>query len=178
MSFSDPRIQSRWKVMEEGRMSLLDHISSLDSHQLRTRPPEGTWCLLELIEHLQLVDQQILEVLPRHQISARLHLVDYAKYLALLIAMEIPFKFKAPRSTTSREIPTHADLLFKKWAITRFDWFEYLEKAPVAYNSHAVFTHPRAGRMTLPQTLFWMTRHQKRHIRQALRIITQIASAP
>lgn len=175
MSLIDRRIQATWQAFEEGRMSLMTIASKLSPEEEKQRPSEHEWCVLELIQHLYLVDRSILKVIQNTNPEKSPGILDWLKYLALLLAMEVPFKFKAPRSTRPREIPENASDLVQAWAETRAQWFDYLSSAPTSAFSNIVFAHPRSGSMTLDQTLTWLVRHQQRHLRQARRIVKKIS---
>ena len=175
MSLLDRRIRQSWQSFEEGRLSLLTITSRLGPEQEKQQPSEGEWCVLEVIQHLYLVDRSILKVILKTEPDRSPGFADWVKYPLLLLAMEVPFKFKAPKVTRPREIPEHARELVQAWAETRVQWHEYLTSAPEAAYSNCVFSHPRAGKMTLDQTLTWLTRHQQRHLRQARRIVKKIS---
>lgn len=176
MSILHKQITPYWKILEEDRISILASLADLSSAQLAHQPKPGSWCVLEVVEHLKRVDKQILGVVQTSSCSKDISLRDKAYYSALLIAMEIPFKFRAPRSTAPKQIPDSLDLLSSEWSQIRKGWHEYLQQAPNAAMDHCVFSHPRAGRLTLPQTLKWMGRHQLRHHRQIKRLISSATS--
>lgn len=176
MSILPKQLDPYWKILEEDRISILASIARLDSAQLALKPDPDSWCILEVIEHLKRVDGQILTAIEQSVDSKKISLKDKLYYLALLIAMEVPFKFRAPRSTTPKEIPASLDLLTSQWNQTRKEWFNYLKQAPATAMDHSAFSHPRAGNLTLPQTLKWMGRHQQRHHRQIKRLISSSQS--
>lgn len=177
MSVLPKQIDPHWKVLEENRISMLAAIARLDANQLSMKPDQDSWCILEVIEHIKRVDGQILTAIQQSTNSQRISLRDKLYYFALLIAMEVPFKFRAPRSTTPKEIPASLDLLSTEWSQIRKEWFGYLKQAPTTAMDHSVFTHPRAGSLTLPQTLTWMNRHQQRHHRQIKRLLSLAKSS-
>lgn len=174
MSQLPKQIDPYWKILEEDRISILAAIARLESDQITRKPDQDSWCILEVIEHLKRVDGQILKVVQQSTCSQSISWRDKIYYHGLLIAMEIPFRFRAPRSTTPKEIPVSLDLLATTWSQIRKDWFEYLKKAPNEAMDYGVFSHPRAGALTLPQTLKWMGRHQNRHFRQIKRLISLV----
>lgn len=176
MSILPKPIEPYWKILEDDRISILASVARLDSAQLRLKPDPGSWCILEVIEHLKRIDGQILAVVQKSSNSRPITLKDQLYYFALLFAMEVPFKFRAPRSTAPKQIPDSLDLLTSEWSQIRKDWLQYLKQAPNAAMKNSVFTHPRAGNLTLPQSLKWMSRHQRRHHRQIKRLISSADS--
>lgn len=176
MSILPKQLDPYWKILEEDRISILASISRLDSAQLALKPDPDSWCILEVIEHLKRVDGQILKAIEQSTDSKETSLKDKLYYFALLFAMEVPFKFRAPRSTAPKKVPDSLDLLTSEWSQIRKAWVEYLKRAPNTAMDHSVFTHPRAGNLTLPQTLRWMSRHQRRHHRQIKRLISSSKS--
>lgn len=176
MSILHKNISPYWQNLEEDRISILASLAKLNPTQLAHQPKPGSWCVLEVVEHLKRVDGQVLRVVQKSSYSKGISLKDKFTYFALLIAMEIPFKFRAPRSTAPKQIPPSLDLLSSDWSQIRKDWHEYLKQAPNAAMDHCVFSHPRAGKLTLPQTLKWMGSHQLRHHRQIKRLISSATS--
>lgn len=175
MSILPKQLDPNWKLLEDDRISILASIARLEPTQLTQRPDPGSWCILEVIEHLKRVDGQILAVVQQSSNSKPVSWRDKIYYFALLIAMEVPFKFRAPRSTAPKQIPDSLNLLTSEWSQTRKEWFEYLKQAPNAAMDYSVFSHPRTGKLTLPQTLKWMGSHQRRHHRQIKRLLTLVS---
>ncbi|MDP5171373.1 MAG: DinB family protein [Bacteroidia bacterium] len=168
-----PSLDPKWKQYEESRLTLLASLSPLTAEQLSTPPPTGGWCILEVIEHLSRVDSLILKGIKQANEATRTaRITDWIKYQLLVLAMVLPLKFPSPRNVTPREIPNSLADVAERWAQSRVLWNEYLRAQPEASFKQVVFSHPRAGGLTLPQTLRWLQAHQQRHIRQITRILT------
>lgn len=52
------------------------------------------------------------------------------------------------------------------WDDLRNDWSSFLEALPEEYYKRQIYKHPLAGRLTLPQTLEFLTNHIAHHFRQ------------
>ena len=50
--------------LDDRRRALLDSLESLSPEALRARPAEGAWSSLEILEHLVVAEQVILQGLP------------------------------------------------------------------------------------------------------------------
>ncbi len=157
-----------WQALEEDRLGLLSRLASLPPTQLRLAPA-GSWCMLEVVEHLSKVDYLILKSItkstPRKQT-----LRDAFLFIPLMLATRLPIRFRAPKATAPSATDRSLAELVEMWSKTRHDWYEYLKKAPLNASESIVFTHPRAAGITLPQTLRWLAAHQRRHLRQIARL--------
>lgn len=177
MSVLPAPVVSSWTTLEEGRMGILALISPLSEASLTTAPSTESWCILEVIEHLRRVESQVLKSILKSSPGATMSILDMVKYWLLVLAMDLPYRFKAPRSTVPKEIPLSLSQLTEEWSAGRKEWIAYLRAAPTSAMENKVFSHPRAGGMTLPRTLIWLGRHQRRHHRQIKRLISFIQSS-
>src|SRR4051794_691928 len=55
-----PQLRTAFDALERRRRDLFDRLAGFDDAQLAFRPSEGAWCLLEVAEHLAIVEEALL----------------------------------------------------------------------------------------------------------------------
>jgi hypothetical protein len=88
----------------------------------------------------------------------------------LLLALYLPLKFKAPKSTIDH-LPEYIalDELQTRWNKSRAAWNSFLKEMPENLLDKAVFKHPRAGRIGWGHTFKFFQVHFDRHLKQIAR---------
>ena len=137
----------------------------LDAVQLNFKPTADSWSILEIGEHLCIVEAGVISLLAREdgeKASEKQHLSTTALKQLGLNRQE---KVKAPE----RMIPTgkfqSADALLNAFATTRATLDESLKNK--AFNlEQESFPHPRLGPMTKLDWLNFIVFHCQRHLSQ------------
>ena len=142
-------------------------------------PVPGQWAAAQVVHHLLTAEQYIVAAL-RHTLAGdaatwRLAtLGTRLRALALRLALRLPgLKFKRPASLPPPPDPaTIAPLpeLRAEWLAVRRQLEQVLHEFPSAKLSHTVFRHPRAGWLTISQTLASVLDHILHHQQQLGRI--------
>jgi hypothetical protein len=73
-------------------------------------------------------------------------------------------------------IPTNSskpEALLQHWKDMRGQFKDYLEKVPPNAEDQPLFRHPRAGPLTLSQTIGFMAEHLHHHQRQVNQLLAQ-----
>lgn len=142
------------------------------------RPPtEGGWSGTQVIRHLLGAEAGILALLDKQarKPAADLPVGGVASWFrSRLMSWQLrrPEKrFKAP-ARLGEPTADAADLaeLRATWAELRARLRTLIEKWPTSHSGRAVFQHPRAGWLTLGQTLRFMTDHVHHHRQQVARL--------
>lgn len=163
--------------LEATRRALLADLQELPPARLSARPRPDKWSILEIVEHLVLAERAILQEMPdATALVARprtvAHHVKYWVVLAVL-RFSIPVKVPAP-GMHPRGRSTLAELA-QQWDANS----QWLHAYAASQDAHglrlAVFTHPIAGPLTLPQTLRTAAYHVAVHAAQIRRICDQSA---
>ena len=158
--------------MERQRTSLLNRLESFAAEQLAFRPGAGAWSVAEVVHHLVLVEEAFVRQsgLDASKRPATPGMRAGAAYLAVIAVLRTGLRVKAPSKAV---VPTGAVPLADsrgRWAATRADLRAFLETVSAPVLRRAVFKHPLAGWLTVPQGLGFLEVHVDHHLRQIARI--------
>ncbi len=126
--------------------------------------------------HLAQVDLQVVTSLEKKLSSGKelkpLRWITRFRAFLLNLFLRLPLKFKAPPAV--REVPDEVQILqvIQTWADTRKKLQGILSNLPGNQLQKEIFFHPRAGMLTLPQTLHFMKEHTSHHHRQLKRLLS------
>ena len=144
------------------RRAFMALVGTLPSEQLQSRSRKGGWSVIEIAEHVVVAERVVLggladfdglrEKTPRSALRRALVL----GVLTLGIPVEVPSAAMRPSGT--RDIET-----------LRFLWNEteaWMEEFAKRQELRAVFEHPVAGALTLPEAIRLDRAHIRRHRKQ------------
>ncbi len=144
-----------------------------------TPPVPGEWAAAQVIHHLLTTEKRIVQAL-RKTLSADASALRPGSYknrlraLLLRLALRLPgLRFKVPPMLTPPPAPeTIAPLpaLRAEWAGIRRELEQVLHEFPGTRLHHTVFRHPRAGWLTIGQTVTSVLDHALHHQQQLNRI--------
>ncbi len=170
-----PTLQKRFSALENVRVQLLKQLEPLNESQLAFKSAPETWSILDVVEHLILVERASLSYLhkKRSDLASLKKLGRVApvwRCFLLACALRSPLKFKAPVKSvipnsgqSLRELQTVWDDLRQQWRTTLESITPDMMRLPLS-------GHPVAGRFTAAQGLFWMAEHLRHHLKQIVRI--------
>ena len=142
-------------------------------------PVPGQWAAAQVIHHLLTAEKSIASALRRTLAtdSAKWRLATLKHKLRSLLlraALRVPgLKFKVPPTLPPPPDPTTiAPLpeLRAQWLAVRRDLEQVLHEFPSSKLRHTVFRHPRAGWLTIGQTVASVLDHTLHHQQQLNRI--------
>lgn len=143
---------------------------NLPEAALRQKPPGNAWSLLQILEHMVGIEKAVLSYLKKKEYTAipdKGTLPNRLRALLLSLALKSPLRFKVPRvEGLSPANTTPPAALAREWQAVRDELADYVEKFPEKLEGKAVFRHPRAGGLSLRQTLQFITDHMNHHRRQ------------
>ena len=144
-----------------------------------TPPVPGEWAAAQVIHHLLSVEKSIVASL-RHTLAADPATLRRATYrgqlraLLLRLALRLPgLKFKVPPRLPAPPAPEALPPLPElraEWLSIRRQLEQVLHEFPGTKLHHTVFRHPRAGWLTVGQTLTSILDHALHHQPQLNRI--------
>jgi hypothetical protein len=142
-------------------------------------PVPGQWAAAQVIHHLLTAEQRIVLAL-QHSLATNSDswrlatLKNKLRSTLLRIALRVPgLKFKVPPTLPPPPAPeTIAPLptLREQWSSIRRQLEQVLNEFPGNKLSHTVFRHPRAGWLTVGQTVTSILDHTLHHQQQLNRI--------
>ena len=159
---------TRLQALDDRRRALLASLEPLSPEALQASPSPGTWSILEIVEHLVVAEQVILQGLPAPSdlVARPRSLRQRCTYPLVWLVLRLRIPVKAP---SRRMLPTGGSTLAQlrtRWDAT-YAWLRaYAEGLPPGGASWAVFTHPVAGPLSLTQALRLDRLHLEVHERQ------------
>lgn len=141
------------------------------------RPGEGRWSILEIVEHLVLVEDGLLKRLRSpEEPSRRRSLKHRLLYRVVMGVLRSRVRVKAPAASM---LPTGS----RDFETLRVDWdANHVELrrrvAEVDDPSRTVTSHPIAGPMTMDQAVTMLEVHLRRHLRQVRKVEAELAQSP
>ena len=142
-------------------------------------PVPGQWAAAQVIHHLLTAEQRIVSAL-QHALTTssdswRLAtLKNGVRSVLLRMALRLPgLKFKVPPTLAPPPAPetiVPLPALRKQWSSIRRQLEQVLNEFPSAKLNHTVFRHPRAGWLTVGQTVTSILDHTLHHQQQLNRI--------
>jgi hypothetical protein len=170
-------LQRQLKIYDQKRSALLDSLEQLHDEQLRRKPGQENWFLLEIVQHMVLSEREVLQDLTKpRQLTARKRglraRLFYAVVLAVLrwrIPVPVPSDGMVPDGNTS------LSRVRQQWD-ENLRWLrDYLATLKPEDLRRAVFRHPIAGPMTVVQTIHMAKMHFDVHLRQIQKAQVQLA---
>ena len=160
--------------MEATKATLLRSLASLDAERLNRKPDPGAWSILQVIAHLTKSEGGTLQYIKKKTQDPgalpRAGIVPWLRIAALVVGINSPFKFKAPKGLA--DLPETSDFPAASfaWAEVREDWREFVLAFPTALNDRLIFRHPFVGLLGPAQTMIFLNEHLANHVRQIGRI--------
>lgn len=173
------RLHLRFEQLETATAQLLQDARRLGPQATRV-PAPGQWSAAHVVHHLlsseaaigQYLQQQVREEAQHGHATLGMKL----RATLLRLALRLPgLKFKAPKRVAvltpddATTLPPLADME-RDWAATRRQLELLLNEFPGPLIRRAIFKHPRAGMLTIGQTLDFMLDHVLHHRQQLARI--------
>jgi len=167
-------ILSRLRHLDIQRENMLLRFEKMSEQQLRFRPEESAWNMLQVLRHI--VVAELLSVRSIRKKVARPETLSEKDYrttfrsLLLSIALRLPFKFKAPDIAMITDPAPDFEESTQKWNASREEFRKLIEQAEPELLTKAIYKHPRAGYLTFDQTITFMQNHVNHHRQQIERI--------
>lgn len=157
--------------------ALLQELTAYDDERLNQKPADGGWSAIQTVYHLILSEEYSMSYVRKkmgftmdfedNNLSARM------RSLLLWASLASPIKFKAPVAISTEKLPTYATLedARQRWEQARLDWESFFEQMPTELSNKLVYKHPRAGKITFMQMLWFFETHFHRHKKQIYRSV-------
>lgn len=161
---------------------LLKSISQYSQEELSFQPAHKEWCISQVVEHL--IDS---ETGINKYINFRLKNIDeqpsvglknFLKSKILNNKLQSNQKFKVPSVLSEPEKGADFATLKEKWDSSRMFLIKTVETFPKEKLNKAVFLHPKAGLLSMNQTLSFFINHLKHHIPQIENLKSMLDNKP
>ena len=162
------------KLEDLTERELLTPLKALDASQASIKPEPDCWSLLQVAQHLLLVEKRILKsAMEENPDYPQLGLWDDLRISGFGLLLLTPIKVKVPVPEVLPQENIEHDVLLEQWKVTQQGWHTLLDKTKSLEVSSktAILRHPIAGWMNLTHCLSFMHRHFQHHIPQIRRVL-------
>lgn len=167
--------RTHFEALDAATEELLDAVAALPHPGVP--PAVGGWSGVQVVRHLLSAETSITALLEKQAAKPaaqlpRAGLVSWFRSRLMSYLLRRPNRrFKAPaRFSEPAAHPIDIERLRGEWAHLRQRLGRLLGTFPASHRRRVVFKHPRAGWLTLSQTLRFMTDHVHHHQRQVARL--------
>ena len=174
-----PILQRRFRALENSNAAMLQQLESIPADKRGERPSPGTWSAAELVSHIAKVESEIYRMV--HQKMSEPEPVTFGDRFGSMIVrnvMRSPLRIKVPDGATMTlpDETATADKAVAAWDKARGRWAKLLEDVRAPQLKGGVFSHPRGGWFTVPQTVLFLRLHHDHHKAQFTRIAKALAA--
>jgi hypothetical protein len=158
--------------LEKKYGKLLQHLNSLTDDVVYFKAGADKWSIVEVIEHLVMAEENMLEQLtgaasattldPRDRSAKNFHIV--IKVMTKDIPVDVPDESMEPHGQISLEE------LLGRWNDTRKKTRAYIDAINSADAGDLVYRHPFAGPLDMAETLRFIDVHFDNHMRHIEKI--------
>lgn len=164
-----------WSKMEEMKADMTRLIGERSEEVVRKPPAEGKWTPVQVMEHILTSERATLGYLrKRLEHPERLGKMNWKNRMRsalLYMALRAPVRWKAPEIVAHPPADRPMPEILEEWDRVRTGLKEVLESFPDNLHGKQVFTHPVSGRMSMHQTLRFLSHHLNRHLHQVERML-------
>ena len=165
-------LSGQLKRLERRRAMLLERLAPLSPAQLTTRPAAGAWHVLDVVQHVVIVEELVVRALGTR--PGPLPLVERLRSGLRLTALRIYLRsggrLRAPSPAILPQGSVPLEELRARWDRTRAGLASALSSFGPADFIRPMMKHPIVGKLTPLQTLTFLATHQAHHGRQIERI--------
>ncbi|MEK7483420.1 MAG: DinB family protein [Planctomycetota bacterium] len=157
------------------RQQFFEKLRSFDGAQLSFQPKPNQWSMLEVMHHLILVEELVLDYVQKKLQSPLETLPKKGLKSSLTSAMirfvlKFPVKVKIPTDRVKPEKEQTLTELSSQWNTLQDRWNALMEIFQAGQESCLVFRHPIGGPWSIVQTLQFVPEHIRHHLIQIERI--------
>lgn len=161
-------IQKRFAALESRRKKILNQLQMLPQNHLIVKPDPDKWSIVEVIQHLVLVEQAIVEqtfrapVIPDSERSPR----SREALEMVLEILEKDVQVDVPSASMEPDGQITLDVLRTQWEESRAQLSRFFMRLDKESVKALVFSHPVAGSLNALDMLDLANVHTDYHIRQ------------
>jgi uncharacterized damage-inducible protein DinB len=168
-------IQDKFEHLTRRRQTLLEKLDSLSTGELKFKAGQDKWSVVEVVEHLVIVEDDLLHQLSYNTMNSTLDskLRSFEKYKAVIKVMErdIPVDVPDPRAEPQGQVTL--DKLLDRWEDIRKKLHQLIDGMNPENKDRPVYSHPFAGPLDISETLHFFEAHFDSHMRHIDRILAQ-----
>jgi hypothetical protein len=164
-------------VAVQGR--LLERIAGIDPALRQRRPGPGRWSIVEVVEHVVIVETGIASALMRDPSPDRPRRFDgrWWRYPALRLVLALGVRIRLPVESIAPTGSAGWEELQVRWSEGRVRLRQWLEGIDPKLLGTPRFKHPIGGWLDVPQGVTFAGDHLAHHIPQVERVLTSLGEA-
>ncbi len=165
-----PNISARFTPLERQRDAFLEQLTAFSEAQRHFKATPGTWCALEVAEHLLTVEigisKPFLNGAKPEAVTIRSQVIGWL----LIAGVNTHTRVKTPSKSAIPQRTPMLEEVQERWQNHHEKMRAHLEPLPATALSSAAMNHPMVKPMTLAQSLAFFTAHTRHHLYQLERI--------
>ena len=158
--------------LERGRAALLERLAPMSPAELTARPAAGGWNVLDVVQHVIIVEELVLRALATRPgpLSLAERVRSGLRLTALRIYLRSGGRVQAPTPAILPQGRVPLDELRARWERARAGYATALASFGPDDLRRPMMKHPIVGKLTPVQTLTFLGTHLAHHGRQIERI--------
>lgn len=144
----------------------LDSLKYLDTQLLQKQHFEGKWTIIQILDHLLIVEKEILLSIQKKSAEPTLKTVKMRNHFyAFLVKIYLRSGKKVKAPSILPEPTNTAELmqLRQEFDVVRKNTLDFIKAFPDDKKNKLIFRHPLAGMFTLKQTVSFLADHWDHH---------------
>jgi len=171
-------IKDKLDSLTKKREDLLGIIANRSTEELTYKAAADKWSVVEVVEHLVIVDQDLLNQIasrdPNPPLDSRARSAENFKTVIKVMERDIPVDVPDERAEPHGRFTL--DELLNRWADIQQKLHGRLAEVNSENKDKLVYRHPFAGPLTITETLHFIVVHFDNHMRHIDRILAQTNS--
>jgi hypothetical protein len=168
-----PNIQEKYESLRKKREVLLQQLGSLPSEELSFKAGPDKWSIVEVVEHLVIVEKDLLKQLSVNVPTSTLDLKSKTpqKHQTVIKVMERDIAVDVPDESMEPQGSLSLDELLNQWDDIRKKIQRALSEMKSENKDNLVYQHPFGGPLDIVEALQFVDVHFDNHIRHIDRIL-------
>jgi hypothetical protein len=161
-------VRRQIEALNRRRRALLDELETLPREKLAYKSASNRWSLLQIVEHLVLAEREVLGHPSNGHKRAAVKRGLRARLAYLLVLLVLRLGLPVPPASPAMVPGERASMAELRWRWDEnYRWLSaFVDEVKPDRLVHAVFRHPIAGPLTLPQVVHIGQLHFDYHRRQ------------
>ena len=166
-------MQRTLRRLDATHEKLIATVAPLPTPLFSQRPAETEWSVSEILQHLRLVEDRVIQELEKGLAAAPQPLGLLRRLVPTSIVRSRLIKVKSPRSVTPAEAPE------KEKSLAAYNQTRNQLKSLCATHGRerlqqTIFKHPFLGRITGVAAVSFLGYHEERHLKQINEVLRQL----
>ena len=168
-------IQETYDRLTAKRAKLLRRLDSLESEVLSHKAGPDKWSIVEVVEHLVIAEEDLIEQLTTDEHSPALEIESRSakNYQTVIKVMERDIEVDVPHESLEPHGRMALDDLLPKWDDIREKLHGLLAGINEKDRDDMVYRHAFAGPLNISETLHFFEVHYDNHMRQIDKILAR-----